>query len=164
MSNAVLDTPWPKTMALKQRLRLALAEADSVDALAGSLFAALGDRQIAADAALPATGIPIELERALSASFIRAPERQYGTRCSTLMISERVGRSLVTHVMERSYTASGAVALLRQATLKHWPPRYSGEGTSPPVEQAAVSDGPRTRVRSLLKPASPRRSTRRAAP
>ncbi len=164
VSNAVLDTPWPKTMALKQRLRLALAEADSVDALAGSLFAALGDRQIAADAALPATGIPIELERALSASFIRAPERQYGTRCSTLMISERVGRSLVTHVMERSYTASGAVALLRQATLKHWPPRYSGEGTSPPVEQAAVSDGPRTRVRSLLKPASPRRSTRRAAP
>jgi uncharacterized protein with NRDE domain len=164
VSNASLDTPWPKTTALKRRLRLALDEADSLDALAGSLFSALGDRQTAADADLPATGVPIELERSLSAAFIRAPDRQYGTRCSTLMISERVGRSLVTHVMERSYAASGAVALLRQATLKHWPPRYSDEGPSLPVEQAAVSDGPRTRVRSLLKPASPRRSPRRATP
>lgn len=165
VSNASLDTAWPKTTALKNRLRLALDGADSVDALAGALFTALGDRQLAADADLPATGVPIELERALSAAFIRAPERQYGTRCSTLVISERVGRGMVTHVMERSYTASGAVALLRQATLKHWPPRYSDEGPSVPVEQAVVSDGPRTRVRSLLKPASaPRRSAKRAAP
>ena len=165
VSNASLDTAWPKTTALKHRLSLALDEADSVDALASALFTALGDRRIAADSELPATGVPIELERALSAAFIRSPERQYGTRCSTLVISERVGRGMVTHVMERSYTASGAVALLRQATLKHWPPRYSDEGPSTPVEQAVVSDGPRTRVRSLLKPASaPRRAVRRAAP
>jgi uncharacterized protein with NRDE domain len=164
VSNASLDTPWPKTRTLKQRLRLALDEADSLEALAGHLFSALGDRQTAADADLPATGVPIELERALSAAFIRTPERQYGTRCSTLMISQRVGRSLVTHVMERSYAASGAVALLRQATVAHWPPRYSDKGFSPPVERAAVSDGARTRVRSLLKPASPHRSTRHAAP
>jgi uncharacterized protein with NRDE domain len=165
VSNASLDTAWPKTTALKHRLRLALEEADSVDALAGALFTALGDRQLAADADLPATGVPVELERALSAAFIRVPDRQYGTRCSTLVISERVGRGLVTHVMERSYSATGAVALLRQATLKHWPPRYSDEGPSTPVEQAAVSDGTRTRVRRLLKPSPiPRRATRRTAP
>ncbi len=153
VSNASLNTAWPKTTALKHRLRAALDAADSVDALANELFAALGDRQCATDAELPATGIPLELERALSAAFIRVPERQYGTRCSTLVISERVGRSMVTHVLERSYTASGAVALLRQATLKRWPPRYSDDSPLVPVEQAVVSDGPRTRVRSLLKPA-----------
>lgn len=162
VSNASLDTPWPKTSALKQRLRLAVDEADSVDALASALFSALGDRQQAAEADLPATGVPLEVERALSAAFIRMPERQYGTRCSTLVISERVGRSLVTHVMERSYTASGAVALLRQATLKHWPPRYGDEAVAP-VEPGAVSEGPRTRVRSLLKPTAPARRTPKPA-
>lgn len=165
VSNASLNTAWPKTTALKQRLRAALDEADSVDALASELFTALGDRQRAPDAELPATGVPLDLERALSAAFIRVPEQQYGTRCSTLVISERVGRSMVTHVIERSYTASGAVALLRQATLKHWPPRYSDDSPSVPVEQAVVSDGPRTRVRSLLKPAlTPRRAGQRATP
>ena len=159
VSNASLDSAWPKTSALKLGLRTALDESDSVDALAGALFTALGDRQIAADTELPATGVSIELERALSAAFIRLPERQYGTRCSTLVISERVGRHLITHVMERSYTASGAIALLRQATLKHWPPRYSDAEARAPVEAGVVSDGPRTRVRSLLKPASTRRRT-----
>jgi hypothetical protein len=76
------------------------------------------------------------------------------------VISERVGRGLVTHVMERSYTATGAVSLLRQATLKGWPPRYSDEADAAPVEQADVSDAPRTRVRGLLKPAAPRRMKR----
>ena len=165
LSNAALDTAWPKTTALKQRLRLAVAESDSVEALAGALFAALGDRRIAADTELPATGVPLPLERALSAAFIRMPERGYGTRCSTLVISERVGRHMVTHVMERSYTATGAVALLRQATLKHWPPRYSDGELGAPVEPGVVSDAPRTRVRSLLKPAkTPRRITRRNEP
>lgn len=165
VSNAALDTAWPKTRALKQRLRLALDTADSVDALAAALFVALGDRQIATDTELPATGVPLELERALSAAFIRMPERGYGTRCSTLVISERVGRHLVTHVMERNYAASGTIALLRQATLKHWPPRYSDEAPARPVEPGAVSEAPRTRVRSLLKPAAtPRRSARRNEP
>jgi uncharacterized protein with NRDE domain len=176
VSNASLDSPWPKTNALKQHLRQALSTADSLDALSAMLFAALASRHIADDADLPSTGIPLDLERQLSAAFIRAPERQYGTRCSTLVISERVGRGLVTHVMERSYTATGAVALLRQATLKGWPPRYSDEGEGAPVEQAAVSEshersdeGPpettavrRTRVRSLLKPAAPPRRAAKA--
>ncbi|MDO9236020.1 MAG: NRDE family protein [Aquabacterium sp.] len=165
VSNAALDTAWPKTNALKSRVREALSSADSVDALSTALFAALTDRRIADDANLPSTGVPLELERELSAAFIRAPERQYGTRCSTLVISERVGRGLITHVMERSYTASGAVSLLRQAALKGWPPRYSDDADTEPVEQAVVSDAPRTRVRSLLKPAvAPRRSAKAATP
>ena len=164
VSNASLDTAWPKTNALKASIRLALSAAASLDALSASLFTALTDRRVAEDIDLPATGVPLELERQLSAAFIRAPERQYGTRCSTLVISERVGRGLVTHVMERSYTASGAVSLLRQAALKGWPPRYGDDPDAAPVEQAVVSDAPRTRVRSLLKPAAaPRRRVHAAA-
>ena len=73
------------------------------------------------------------------------------------MISERVGRGLVTRVMERSYTATGAVSLLRQATLKGWPPRYDDAADPAPVEQAVVSTAPRRRVCSLLKPAQAQR-------
>ena len=175
LSNAALDTPWPKTQALKSRLKDALSSSTSLDSLAAALFAALGDRAMADDADLPSTGVPLDTERQLSSAFIRIPERGYGTRCSTLVISERVGRGLVTHVLERSYAASGAVALLRQASLKRWPPRYSDEGDCVATEQAVVSESNgrasgampvvsesevaprRTRVRSLLKPPLPPR-------
>jgi uncharacterized protein with NRDE domain len=127
VSNAALDTVWPKTDALKVRLRAALASAATVDALSAALFTALTNRDIGADADLPSTGVPLEQERLLSAAFIRTPDRTYGTRCSTLVISERVGRSLLTHVFERTYPAGSLVALLRRITLKGWPPRYDNE-------------------------------------
>lgn len=160
LSNAALDTPWPKVQALKAQVREALAEADSVQALSTRLFAALADRRIADDTSLPHTGIGLERERGLSAAFIRLPEMGYGTRCSTLLVTERVNRRLVTHVFERSFPAAAGLALLRQSTLKDWPPRYTE--ASPVVPQAeAVLEGEstpaevplkRTRVRSLLKP------------
>lgn len=162
LSNAGLDTPWPKVVALKHKLREAVAAAASVDALSVRLFEALADRSEAPDELLPGTGIPLEWERRLSASFIRMPERGYGTRCSTLVITERVARHLVTHVLERSFGPTG-VALLRRSTLKNWPPRYTIDESQPytPSEQEAVSESElhgesapakRVRVRSLLKP------------
>ena len=168
LSNAALDTPWPKVQALKAGVRAALAEAESAQALSVRLFAALADRRIADDAALPQTGIALERERGLSAAFIRMPEMGYGTRCSTLLITERVNRRLVTHVFERSFPAGAGLALLRQSTLKDWPPRYTE--ASPAIVQAQdvvegesmAADAPakRTRVRSLLKPEA--RPARRA--
>jgi uncharacterized protein with NRDE domain len=160
LSNAALDTPWPKVQALKARVHEALAEADSAQALSTLLFAALADRRLADDAALPHTGIALERERALSAAFIHLPEMAYGTRCSTLLITERVNRRLVTHVFERSFPAGAGLALLRQSTLKDWPPRYTGAAAAVSQaeavlegESSAVEAAPRrTRVRSLLKP------------
>ena len=170
VSNALLDSPWPKTNRLKASLAQSLSGAESLDALVSDLFAALADRSLADDADLPSTGVPLEVERRLSSAFIRTPDSSYGTRCSTLVISERVGRGLVTHVLERSFSAAGTVSLLRQTTLKNWPPRYADAPDAPPVtetevtesagDEAAVSETPakRTRVRSLLKPAvTPRR-------
>ena len=164
LSNAGLDTPWPKVQQLKARLRESIAAAETVDALAAQLFAALADREPAADDALPRTGVRMELERQLSPAFIRSPDQSYGTRCSTLIITERAGRHPVTHVLERSFSATGGVALLRRSTLRNWPPRYTDDGMGAVSEQAAVAETElfgeslrtdpvkRTRVRSLLKP------------
>jgi uncharacterized protein with NRDE domain len=178
LSNARLDTPWPKVETLKARLGQAIAEATSIDAMSMRLFDALADRGEAPDAQLPQTGVPLEWERRLSAAFIRTPDAAYGTRCSTLVITEKVNRHLVTHVLERSFSATG-VALLRRSTLKNWPPRYSldEQAVQPASEPELVSEAElvadagaelqaaakRVRVRSLLKP-DPSRKRRRTMP
>ena len=46
----------------------------------------MSDRGSAADDALPDTGLPIELERILSATFIQHQQGNYGTRCSTAIV------------------------------------------------------------------------------
>lgn len=166
LSNASLDTPWPKVESLKAQLGEALSQADSVDALARELFDALGDRELPPDTDLPDTGVGLERERQLAPVFIRTPDGRYGTRCSTLVITERVNRHNVTHVLERTHSPHGGVALLRRATLNHWPPRYAPGEATQPAQPGAVSEAeidarpataPRTRVRSLLRPESRRR-------
>lgn len=174
LSNASLNTPWPKVEALKARLREALEGEPSVESLAAALFNALADRTEAPDRALPHTGAPYEWERQLSAAFIRTSDLSYGTRCSTLIIAERVARQTVTHVFERTFSPTGGIALMRRSLLKNWPPRYRDEAV--PSEQAPVSEldpgdealaaGPikRSRVRSLLKPDLIKRRFPQAAP
>ncbi len=171
VSNAGLDTPWPKVAALKARLAEAIPQAVSVDDLADRLFAALADRTEAPDPDLPSTGIPLDWERTLSAAFIRSADQSYGTRCSTLVITERVNRHLLTHVLERSFNPGSSVALLRRATLRHWPPRYStalvaAAEQSPVLESESEmppAPEPVRRARSLLAPPVQRRRGRIAA-
>ncbi len=169
LSNAALDTPWPKVTRLKARLGEALKTADSVDSLSSQLFTALADRDVAPDDQLPSTGIGRDRERLLSSAFIRTPEGGYGTRCSTIIITEKSKRQLVTHVFERTFTAGPGLALLRRTVLKDWPPRYA-DRSHQQVETSVVAeteiDGShapalempiqvkKTRVRSLLKPIS----------
>ncbi|HZE90250.1 MAG TPA: NRDE family protein [Rhizobacter sp.] len=172
VSNASLDTPWPKVNALKQHLRDATNSAESLDALTAQLFDALADKAAAPDALLPATGVPREWEKVLSSAFIRSPDSSYGTRCSTLVVTERVNKRLVTHVLERSFSAAGGMALLRRSTLKDWPPRYSEDAQPEAVAQPVVTESEltseeavpvrKTRVRSLLKPETPRRKRQSA--
>ncbi len=123
LSNAELDTPWPKVTKLKQRVAGALDSnaAESLHTLVSELFAALHDRDVAADADLPRTGVSLEWERALSAIFIRSADGRYGTRCSTLVITERLQEHRVTHVLERSFPSGPGLALLRHVTLDGWP-------------------------------------------
>jgi uncharacterized protein with NRDE domain len=100
VSNAALDTPWPKLM----RTRAALgAWAARGDAAIEPLFALLADRTPAAPAEMPHTGVTAEWERNLSSPFIVAPH--YGTRCSTVVLIDRGGN---VRLVERSFDAQGA--------------------------------------------------------
>ena len=99
LSNAQLDTPWPKVLRLKEALSAALGEADPSHAL----FQALADSGAAPDVELPATGLPLTWERALSSPFIKMPG--YGTRCSTLVLASRTQ----VRVVERRFDQEGEV-------------------------------------------------------
>lgn len=104
LSNAALDTPWPKVVKGRQRLNTLLADG-TVEAEA--LFAILADTEIAPDAQLPETGIGLDRERWLSSLFIDNPEVGYGTRCSTVILLNRRGE---TAFYERTFLPGGEVA------------------------------------------------------
>lgn len=95
LSNATLDTAWPKTQRLKAAVAtaagLAQTPADATQAAdwLAPLREALADEQRVPLADLPATGAPAELEHGLSSAFVRLPDRAYGTR-SSLVLHARV--------------------------------------------------------------------------
>jgi uncharacterized protein with NRDE domain len=109
VSNADFHTPWPKLVRLRAGVAAALlthqaADASSISpALEADLWPLLADTRVAADAELPATGVSLALERALSATFVGMPH--YGTRASTLV---HHGRDWV-HIVERSFGPSGVL-------------------------------------------------------
>jgi uncharacterized protein with NRDE domain len=114
LSNAALDTPWPKLVRLKQRLQGMLVDMPEPPELMSSGFAALADPQFAADADLPATGLPLLRERQVSAAFIRIAGDDpgvavYGTRCATLVAVQNHAKRRSVHVVERSFAAAGGV-------------------------------------------------------
>lgn len=88
LSNHLLDTPWPKVQKAKSDLQKMLDEREEVDK--ESLFDLLKYDQPAPDEELPDTGIPQELERAVSPIFIKTDD--YGTRSSTLLLIDKKGR------------------------------------------------------------------------
>lgn len=82
LSNASLDTDWPKLSRAKQGLRHALAERD-VAAQGERLLRLLRNATATSDQQLPKTGVPLEWERALGSIFINLDG--YGTRASTVL-------------------------------------------------------------------------------
>lgn len=91
LSNAALDTPWPKATALGERVQAWLDGADHDDFK--PLFDALADPRTWPDAGLPDTGIGPERERLLSAAFIRGAD--YGTRASTVVMVGHDGAGVI---------------------------------------------------------------------
>jgi uncharacterized protein with NRDE domain len=79
LSNALLDAPWPKVVRTKAQFASLLCQGAPEDAY----FEMLTDTTRASDCRLPQTGVPLELERLLSAVCIESPE--YGTRASTVV-------------------------------------------------------------------------------
>lgn len=99
LSNASLDSPWPKLLRAKAALAACLAQPQT-----DALLDLLQDRQQAADEALPDTGVGLPIERMLSSIFIASPG--YGTRASTALIVHRDGRR---QLAERRFGPAGVV-------------------------------------------------------
>ena len=100
ISNAVLDTPWPKLQARKAALKTGI---DSGKFNSEALIQLMADRETFPDNQLPDTGINIELERMLSSSFIRS--ENYGTRATTALLIKHNGEA---EVVEQNYNDEGA--------------------------------------------------------
>lgn len=98
LSNHLLDSPWPKLLAARERIAEALPGLPDESAF----YALLSDQAIVADENLPSTGVPIEWERLLSAIFVKSAS--YGTRASTLAW-RRADGALMVH--EKSYGPFG---------------------------------------------------------
>lgn len=82
LSNADLDTPWPKVEALSHALRQRREAGEQTSGdFPGQALAVIQDDRQARQQALPNTGVSLALERSLSAAFIRG--EQYGTRATT---------------------------------------------------------------------------------
>nr|WP_315496724.1 NRDE family protein [uncultured Rhodoferax sp.] len=100
VSNADFHTPWPKLRQLSSGLAACVARGETEDE---HLWPLLQSRALAADDVLPHTGVPLALERALSAVFIATPT--YGTRACSVV---RVGANSVLFGEQR-YGAEGAL-------------------------------------------------------
>lgn len=125
LSNAALDTPWPKTLELKRSLHAALMASSGLEAteLQASLWSALGNRQRAPREDLPATGVPLALEEALSSAFVDFPDHAYGTRSSTVLLAAADPADLSTRwdvqVEEHTYVSPSA-----EESSHHHQPAY----------------------------------------
>ena len=113
LSNAALDSPWPKTLELKSALHQWLA-ADQASATE-RLFEALANQSQPPDAELPDTGVGLARERLVAPAFIRG--REYGTRCSTLVLIDADGAG---QMIERRFGSEG-LALGETRIAFHWP-------------------------------------------
>ncbi|NBW37423.1 MAG: NRDE family protein [Cytophagia bacterium] len=81
LSNALLNTPWPKVEKGKEYFA-SLIKNEDIDPEV--LFKMLYNEERASDNLLPDTGVGLERERMLSSMFIKSPN--YGTRCSTVVL------------------------------------------------------------------------------
>lgn len=102
LSNGPLDDPWPKTRRSVERFTRAL-EGPGLPA-PEPFLSLLSDRTRAADAELPATGVPLPWERLLSSVFIEG--EGYGTRSSTVLLVTDNGR---VRFVERTFEAGQPV-------------------------------------------------------
>ena len=96
LSNANLDTPWPKLTSGVDALSDYMQQTKTIEP--SDLFEILSRRELAADHELPDTGISKEWEKALSSIFINLDS--YGTRSSTLLL---IDRDHQCHWHERNY-------------------------------------------------------------
>ena len=100
LSNARLDTPWPKVVRGKAALENLLA--DDKPLTHNTLAAVVGDRTLADKDTLAQQGLNGEMDELLSAQFIMTPA--YGTRSRTTFWRDAQGTG---HWREQCFNAQG---------------------------------------------------------
>ncbi len=101
LSNALLDTPWPKVEVLKNDLKHLIG---TDDIRPETLFRLLNSEHRPADHKLPHTGVGLEMERMLSSAFINT--ERYGTVCSTVILMDNHRQ---VQFIERSFDSFGKI-------------------------------------------------------
>lgn len=99
VSNALLDTPWPKLVLTRRRLAAAI---DTERVEAEALLEILADTEPAGADGEADPSLDPAVRRVLSAPFILTPT--YGTRCSTVLLL-RADRHMA--FVERRFDAAG---------------------------------------------------------
>ena len=99
LSNALLNTPWPKVVKGKSQLEKIFAKQphDFIE----ELFTMLQNDERAPDEFLPKTGMTLEWERILSPLFIKSDT--YGTRSSAVLLMSNDK----AYLQERTYSSDG---------------------------------------------------------
>jgi len=102
LSNASLDTPWPKLLRTREGLA-GLIDADKINST--ELFRLLADRTPAPNAEVDSQSLPFRLARAVTAPFIVT--ENYGTRCSTTVLVTSDGE---LQFCERRFAPDGSAS------------------------------------------------------
>ena len=109
ISNARLNTPWPKAVHAKSEFSTLIAEENFHP---DPLFKLLLNDQTYPTSELPSTGVTPEMEKQLSSLFIRMPG--YGTRSSAVISLDQNG---VFSFSERTYQKGDTASFLLKETL-----------------------------------------------
>lgn len=110
LSNARLDTPWPKVELGKERLRALLANEPPRHE---TLATVVGDRELATPQALHKQGLDSDMDQLLSAQFITTS--RYGTRSSTSLWTDSSG---ISCWRELSFDANGKVVERQEKSFR----------------------------------------------
>ena len=97
LSNALLDTPWPKLEDGRNAMRAALETNPRAEE---EILAIMRKAEMYPDEKLPDTGRDLEFERLVSPIFIENPV--YGTRATTIL---RIREDGIGEYIERTYNA-----------------------------------------------------------
>lgn len=111
ISNAVLNTPWPKVEMAKLEFKKAITP-KSIDR--ERIFRLLKNSETFPEESLPETGLSPEMEKAVSPIFIET--EGYGTRCSNLLTIDSGGR---INFIEKTYPVSdGTSEIINEFTFE----------------------------------------------
>lgn len=115
LSNATLDSPWPKLVEVRDALSRDMAEGPGSSLRLPESRACFADTRQAPDTMLPDTGVGLELERFLSAPFIVGED--YGTRSTTRLALVTTDSAPHFRMIEQRFGAQGIALGERQLEI-----------------------------------------------